>query len=77
MLPTGVLTSHEVIQLHRKDRWAGPHAAARGSSPASGEDEDLGAPSAETGAAAEGAGGRNLGWAGKLTKKLKQLFCFQ
>src|SRR4051812_12823046 len=89
-LPFWKLTTHEVSQFRIKDKWAGGHgpapallassdeeiveetAAAGGRVPRTHSDARFG-----SGVGSSARDPEQPGWAAKLTRKVKNLFCFQ
>ena len=97
-LQVGPLTSHEVVQMCLKDKWAGGHGPVHTSLVAS--DKDMAEEHDDGGDDEPAAGGGSVprtrsgasfgggawssaqdseqpGWAAKLTRKVKELFCLQ
>ena len=87
-LQVGPLTSHEVVQMCLKDKWAGGHGPAT-TSPAM-SDEQIVDETATGGGSVPctrsgtsfGGGARSAardpeqsGWASKITRKVRKLFC--
>jgi hypothetical protein len=93
VLQVGHLTKHEVVHLRIKANWKGGEPATQGSPVASDEDmadEETGAaagggsvPRTRSGASFGGSARSSSqemeqpGWAAKLTRKVKKLFCMQ
>ena len=65
VLPTGELTSHEVVQLRRKDRWAGGHAPAQASL-AESEEVMADETATDVGGGSSARGAEKPGWDAKL-----------
>src|SRR4051812_47167522 len=88
--PAGVLTKHGVVELRIKERWTGGHGHAQAHPVASDEEIEEeetaaggeGVPRTRSGVRFGGAQSspqslEQPGWAAKLTRKVKKLFCLQ